>query len=41
LARDLTLVEQSPVRKGGTGAEALRETIELAAACEAMGYERF
>ena len=37
----LTVVEQSPVRKDGTGAEALHETIELAVACEAMGYERF
>jgi luciferase family oxidoreductase group 1 len=37
----LTVVEQSPVRKGGTGADALRETIELAKATEAMGYERF
>ena len=37
----LTVVEQSPVRKGGTGADALRETIELAIACEAMGYARF
>lgn len=37
----LTVVEQSPVRKGGTGADALRETVELAVACEAMGYERF
>jgi len=37
----LTVVEQSPVRKGGTGADALRETIELAVATEAMGYERF
>ena len=37
----LTVVEQSPVRKGGTGADALRETIELAVACEAMGYTRF
>lgn len=37
----LTVVEQSPVRKGGTGADALRETVELAVACEEMGYERF
>ncbi len=37
----LTVVEQSPVRKGGTGADALRETIELAKAAEALGYERF
>jgi len=43
MARDLRLsvVEQSPVRKGGTGADALRESIALAVACEAMGYERF
>ncbi len=37
----LTVVEQSPVRKGGSGADALHETIELAVACEAMGFERF
>ena len=37
----LTVVEQSPVRKGGSGRDALRETIELAKATEAMGYERF
>ena len=37
----LTVVEQSPVRKGGSGADALRETIELARATEALGYERF
>jgi len=37
----LSVVEQSPVRKGGSGADALHETIELAKATEAMGYERF
>ena len=37
----LSVVEQSPLRKGGTGADALRETVELAVACEAWGYERF
>jgi luciferase family oxidoreductase group 1 len=37
----LTVVEQSPVRKGGSGEDALRETIELARATERMGYERF
>lgn len=37
----LSVVEQSPVRKGGTGADALRETLQLAVACEALGYERF
>jgi luciferase family oxidoreductase group 1 len=37
----LGVVDQSPVRKGGTGAEALRETLELAGAAEALGYERY
>ncbi len=37
----LTVVEQSPLRKGGSGADALSETIELARATEALGYERF
>jgi luciferase family oxidoreductase group 1 len=37
----LTVVEQSPVRKGGSGADALHETIELARAAEAFHYERF
>lgn len=37
----LGVVEQSPVRQGGTGADALRETIELAISTEALGYERF
>ncbi len=37
----LSVVEQSPVRKGGSGADALRETLQLAVACEALGYERF
>jgi len=39
--RTLSVVEQSPLRKGGTGAEALRETIELAVACERWGYAPF
>ena len=33
----LSVVEQSPVRQGGTGADALRETIELAVVCERLG----
>ncbi|MBK7948756.1 MAG: LLM class flavin-dependent oxidoreductase [Deltaproteobacteria bacterium] len=42
MARPLTLsvVEQSPLRKGGTGAQALRESVELAVACERWGYAR-
>lgn len=37
----LSVVDQSPVREGGTGADALRETIALAVATEALGYRRF
>jgi hypothetical protein len=37
----LSAVEQSPVRKGGTGADAPRETIEPARVAERLGYERF
>jgi len=43
VARKLTLsvVDQSPVRQGGTAGDALRETIELARATEKLGYQRF
>jgi Luciferase-like monooxygenase len=37
----LSVLDQSPVRDGGTAAEALQETIALAIATEAMGYQRF
>src|SRR5712692_2120796 len=37
----LSVVDQSPVRQGGTAGDALRETIELARAAEKLGYERF
>ena len=37
----LSVVDQSPVKEGGTAGEALRETIELAAAVERMGYIRY
>lgn len=37
----LSVVDQPPVRKGGTAADALYETIELAQAVERLGYERF
>jgi luciferase family oxidoreductase group 1 len=37
----LCVVEQSPVRSGGSGADALQETIELAIAVEQLGYDRF
>ena len=37
----LSVVDQSPVRDGGTAGDALRETIELAAAVEGFGYKRY
>ena len=37
----LGVVDQSPVRTGGTGADAVRETLELARACERLGYTRY
>ena len=37
----LSVVDQSPVRKGATAADALRETVELAVATEALGYQRY
>ena len=37
----LSVVDQSPVRDGGTATDAIRETIELAVATEAMGYQRY
>ena len=37
----LSVVDQSPVRAGGTAGDGLRETIELAVAVEAMGYQRY
>ena len=43
MSRKLTLsvVDQSPVKAGSTAAQALRETIELAVAAEALGYKRY
>lgn len=37
----LSVVDQSPVRAGGTGGDALRESIELAVLVEKWGYERY
>ena len=37
----LSVVDQSPMRSGGTAGEALRETIELAAVAEELGYQRY
>jgi len=43
MTRSLTLsvLDQSPVREGGTAADALRETVALAKAVEQFGYARF
>ena len=37
----LSVLDQSPVRQGGAAADALRDTIELAAAADALGYQRY
>ena len=37
----LSALDQSPIRKGGTAAQALQETIELARVCERFGYHRY
>jgi luciferase family oxidoreductase group 1 len=37
----LSVVDQSPIRKGGSAADAVRETIALAKACERLGYARY
>lgn len=38
---NLSVVDQSPVRKGGSAADALRETIDLAVRAEALGFQRY
>jgi luciferase family oxidoreductase group 1 len=37
----LSALDQSPIRKGGTASDAVRETIELAKACERFGFQRY
>ena len=37
----LGVLDQSPIRTGGTPAEALSETVALAQACERWGYHRY
>ncbi len=41
MALTLGVVDQSPIRQGGTAREALDETIELARACDRLGYRRY
>jgi luciferase family oxidoreductase group 1 len=37
----LSVLDQSPIRKDGTAAQAVAETIALAKACDGMGYHRY
>ena len=37
----LSVLDQSPIRKGGTPAQAVRETLELAQLCDRLGYTRY
>src|ERR1700720_2398941 len=37
----LSVLDQSPVAEGSTGAQALRNTIDLARLCDELGYRRY
>jgi luciferase family oxidoreductase group 1 len=37
----LSVLDQSPIRSGGTAADAIHETLELAQICEHLGYYRY
>ncbi len=37
----LSVLDQSPIRRGGTAADAISETLELARRCEQWGYSRY
>ena len=37
----LSVLDQSPIRSGGTAADAVGETLELAQACDRWGYHRY
>ena len=37
----LSVLDQSPIREGGSGGQALRNSIELAQLADALGYHRF
>ena len=37
----LSVLDQSPVRSGGTSADAVRETLELAELADRLGYHRY
>jgi len=37
----LSVLDQSPIRAGGSAAQAIAESVELARACERLGYQRY
>src|SRR5437588_426403 len=37
----LSVLDQSPIRQGGSAAQALRESVELAQVAERLGYARY
>ena len=37
----LSVLDQSPIRQGGTAAQAVAETLELAQLCDRLGYHRY
>jgi luciferase family oxidoreductase group 1 len=37
----LSVLDQSPIRSGGTATDAIHETLELAQICERLGYTRY
>jgi len=37
----LSVLDQSPIRSGGTASDAIHETLELAQICERLGYYRY
>ena len=37
----LSVLDQSPISEGSTGADALRNSIDLARHTETLGYERY
>jgi len=41
MLKRLSVLDQSPIRKGGTAADAVAETLELAGLCDRLGYHRY
>ncbi len=41
IAMRLSVLDQSPIRSGGTATDAIHETLELAQICDRLGYHRY